>query len=67
MYLRFSTWNVRTLYRVGSLTAVAREFCFVDVQKVRWETGGIERAEDYIIFYGKGNGVHQLGAGFFLH
>jgi hypothetical protein len=24
-------------------------------------------AEDYIFFYGEGNGDHQLGRGFFMH
>jgi hypothetical protein len=28
---------------------------------------GTEWAEDYTIFYGKGNEDHQFGTGFFLH
>jgi superfamily I DNA and/or RNA helicase len=28
---------------------------------------GIEWAEDYTIFYGQGNGDHQLGTSFFVH
>ena len=48
------TWNVRSLYRVGSLTAVARELSrykldLVDVQEVRWDTGGTVR-QGTIIF-----------------
>ena len=27
--MRFGTWNVRSLYRSGSLTAAARELCGV--------------------------------------
>ena len=39
------TWNVRSLYRAGSLTAVARELArykldLVGVQEVRWDKGG---------------------------
>jgi hypothetical protein len=68
--LRAGTWNVRSLYRIGSLKTVARELgkCNLDsvgVQVVRWEKGGTERAEDYTFCYGQGNGDHQLGTGFF--
>jgi dolichyl-phosphate-mannose--protein O-mannosyl transferase len=46
------TWNVRSLYRAGSPTAVARELArykldFVGVQEVRWNKRGTVRAEDY--------------------
>jgi hypothetical protein len=34
------------------------------VQKVRWENGGTEWAEDYTFSCGEGNEVHQLGTGF---
>jgi hypothetical protein len=42
---RFGTWNVRSLYRSGSLVTVARELsrCRLDlvgVQEVRWDKGG---------------------------
>ena len=58
--MRFGTWNVRSLYRAGSLTAAARELArckldLVGVQEVRWDNGGTVRAGDYNIFYGKGN------------
>jgi hypothetical protein len=51
MDMRFGTWNVRSLYRPGSLKMVARELGkykldLVGVQ-VRWDKGGSERAEDY--------------------
>jgi exonuclease III len=72
MDIRFGTWNIRSLYRIGSLKTVARELGMykldlVSVQEVRWEKGGTERAEDYTFFYGQGNGDHQLGTEFFVH
>jgi len=53
--MRFSTWNVRSLYRSGSLTAAARKLTrykldLVGVQEVRWEKGGMVRAGDYSFF-----------------
>jgi exonuclease III len=65
------TWNIRSLYWIGSFKTEARELGkykldLVGVQEVRWENGGTERAEDYTFFYGQGNGDHQLGTGFFV-
>jgi exonuclease III len=45
---RFGTWNVRSLYRIGSLKTVARELRkykldLMGVQDVRWEKGDTER------------------------
>jgi exonuclease III len=69
MDMRFGTWNVRSLFRVGSLKTAARELGkykldLVGVQEVRWEKGGTERAEDYAFSYGKGKDDHQLGTVF---
>jgi exonuclease III len=55
MDMRFGTWNVRSLCRIGSFRTVARELGkykldLVSVQEVRWEKGGTERAEDYTYF-----------------
>jgi len=51
-------WNVRILYRAGSLKVAARELArykldVVSVQEVRWAKGGTVRAEDYNFFNGK--------------
>ena len=50
--MRFVTWNVRSLYRAGSLTAAARELAgykldLFGVQEVRWDKEGTVRAGDY--------------------
>ena len=54
--MRFGTWNVRSLYRLGSLTSAGRELArhkldLVGVQEVRWDNGSTVRAEDYNFFY----------------
>ena len=46
--MRFGTWNVRTLYSAGSVTAAARELArykldLVGVQEVRWDKGSTIR------------------------
>jgi exonuclease III len=66
--MRFGTWNVRSLYRAGSITAATElaryKLGFVCVQDVRWDKGSTVRAGYYNLFYGKGNENHQLGTGF---
>ena len=46
-------WNVRSLYRVGSLTTAARELArykldLAGIQEVGWNKGSMVRAGDYI-------------------
>ena len=53
--MRYSTWNVRSVHRSGSVTTVARElgrykFDLVGVQEVRWGKADTVRAADYIYF-----------------
>ena len=61
--MKIGNWNVRSLYRVGSLKAAARELVrykldVVGVQEVRWDKGDTVRTGDYDFFYGKGNENH---------
>jgi hypothetical protein len=49
MNMSFGTWNVRSMYRAGSLRAVAEEISkyklhLVGIQEVRWDGGGTEPA-----------------------
>jgi exonuclease III len=72
MDMRFGTWNVRSLHRVGSLKTVSRELArykldLVGVQEVRWEGSGTEPVGEYTFLYGKGNENQELGTGFFVH
>jgi hypothetical protein len=61
MDVKFGSWNVRSLYRAGSLTAAAaaaRESArykldLMGVQEVRWDKAGTVRAGDYNFFLWK--------------
>ena len=53
--MRFFTWDVRSVYRAGSLTGAAMELArhkldLVSVQECKWDKGGTVRAEEYIFF-----------------
>jgi exonuclease III len=50
--MRFGTWNIRSLYKAGSLVRVSKELSkykldLVGVQEVRWEGGDTEPAGEY--------------------
>jgi hypothetical protein len=71
MDMRYLLWDVRSLYRAGSIMTVLRELCkyklaWVEVQEVRWEGGGTEPAKKYTFFYGKDNENHELSICFFF-
>jgi len=55
--MELRTWNVRSLYRAGSLKVASRELerYKLDVQEVRWDKGGTVREGFYDFFYRKRN------------
>jgi hypothetical protein len=73
MDMGFGTWKVRSMYRAGSLRAVAEEISgykldIVGVQEIKWDGGGTEPAGEYTyIFLQRGKGESRIGYGIFIH
>jgi hypothetical protein len=58
MDMRFGTWNLRTMYRAGSLITVAEEMPkykldLVGIQEVRWDRGRTDPAGEHTFCYVK--------------
>jgi hypothetical protein len=64
MDARSGTWNVRSLYKAGSLTTLAREIAnctliVLGVEDCRGDRGDTEPAINYMFFYIKGTEGHR--------
>jgi hypothetical protein len=69
IYMRFGSWNVRSLHPAGSLMTVAKEISkrkldSVGAHEVRCDRSGTEPVGEYTFFYGNENENHELGACF---
>jgi len=70
--MRFGTWHVRSLYRSGLLTAVAREVAryeldLVGVLEVRRDKGGTVRAGIIFLSMEKENKIINRERDFYVH
>jgi exonuclease III len=57
--MRFGTWNIRSLCRVGAIRSVVGELeryklDLVGIQEVRWEGEGYQTADNYTFSIEKG-------------
>jgi hypothetical protein len=60
LHLAHVKWNIRSLYRAGSLKTVSRELArytldLVGLQEVRLDRSGAEPDGEYTFIYAKGN------------
>jgi hypothetical protein len=70
--MKFGIRIVRSLYRSGSLTTVARELArykldLVSEQDIRWEKAGTVGAGDYTFFLWKQKQISSIGNSTFVH
>lgn len=69
---RYGTWNLRSLYKPGSLkciTSVIKEYNveLVSLQEVRWSGSGYLKSDSMTVFYsGNDNGRHEYRVGFIV-
>jgi exonuclease III len=62
--MRFGTWNVSSLCRVGAIKSALQELeeyklDLVVVQEVRWDQEGYQMVDNYTFFYRKENVNHH--------
>jgi hypothetical protein len=71
--MRYRTWNVRGLYRAGSLKTLRSDeiakykLDLVPIQMIRWVEGGSQPTKDDVFFQVNENANHHLWTGFFIH
>jgi hypothetical protein len=65
MYMRLGTWNVRSLYRTGSIRAAASDL--VGVQEIRSDKEGTVKSRGYNFFYAKGIEKPPIWNRIFVH
>jgi hypothetical protein len=58
MDTRFGTWNVKSLYREGSIGTVLKELSDLVGVQARWEVSSTDLVGEYTFFYGKGSENH---------
>jgi hypothetical protein len=68
--LNLATWNVRNLYKPGTLKNQIQELkrykiCIVALQEIRWND--IFDSDDYTICYSGRNNRNLFGTGFLVH
>jgi exonuclease III len=70
--LRIGTWNIRTLYKPGSLQYVLKEISRYNVdimglQEIKWPGSGNLKSRNMTVFFsGKNNGKHENGIDFII-
>ena len=70
--MRFGTWNIRSLYKAGSLTVADDKLAryrldLVGVQEVRWDKGGHGRSRGLLFFLRKRKRKSSIGNRIFVH
>jgi hypothetical protein len=68
--MRFGTWNVKRLFKAGSLVTIKRtiknRLDLVGVQ-ARWDSDDTGPAGEHTFFYREGNKNHELCTVFLVH